>query len=797
MTARCRDCRRQTWIRSIHTHGRRVTRTAPGRRKVLASDVFTACYSGIMATAAILDAGWKDKRRQELDREIEQTKSSIATLMEQSGASDLAQIVSEPSHPGFLPHSTRSITEALKDISSSQYISRDGETLLPKAQWDSRQPLPQGPDGHDTGADDCLLRCGEAVLREEMESWRDWPELHDAQLSQATAYVSALTGALLEQVYKSNQYNRSSPDSAFNAIRMLKSSGYPNFQLPEMEEDSVTEWHTLDYVETRSDLDKARSHAQAVLTGSWPFDETELVETARRSAAEASLRANGLAASMRAHTRKVEAPRLPLKNFETRCRLNDANRRVFAEWNHLNKDKSVAKICYNLLVSPDCPGVNTYNVLLLGFTELGEHELAQVVADYSLNRNYRQRSSATILCLLNHYRLKGDFLQFQSLLRRLIGCDPYDTLLRPIPIALARKHKHLQKWAEKYDVSIADHALLERPKLGHNSLNAILQGLLDFGDIRGAASFFTSCLGEGYRIQAQIKDRLFDMCITTTDIDPARILVDGFLRYFENTVNVMGRSGKHGLWAISGAEIRRLLNIARGRPFQIGNSVTERMKGFANVPLTRAQKSLIPDRIRYLGFFAWSEGILQHLKRVRKILLNISAVLTVAQPNTELLLELSDRMDQEHRLLEQQRWANEHAQATARVTWFDDQVRRSHRWLMKVDNHIHYAYPSTAMLVKELRKPGITASRVVDCIEHYMDHADRKHTDILWQLLETLTPREKWEDAKENALLLSEVELFMAVSERFAGRMNRASGGELPVLDNFTFLPWLGTTVIS
>src|SRR5262245_54084577 len=65
----------------------------PGRRRVRASEVFTACYTGIMASAAVLDAGRKDARRSELDRQIDDAKRSLSDLMEQSSAHDMAQML--------------------------------------------------------------------------------------------------------------------------------------------------------------------------------------------------------------------------------------------------------------------------------------------------------------------------------------------------------------------------------------------------------------------------------------------------------------------------------------------------------------------------------------------------------------------------------------------------------------------------------------------------------------------------------------------------------------------------------
>ncbi|TDZ23442.1 hypothetical protein Cob_v003911 [Colletotrichum orbiculare MAFF 240422] len=55
-----------------------ATRVTP--RKPTFSEIFTACYTGIMATAAVLDAKAKDKRRLELDRQLEEARAELDSL---------------------------------------------------------------------------------------------------------------------------------------------------------------------------------------------------------------------------------------------------------------------------------------------------------------------------------------------------------------------------------------------------------------------------------------------------------------------------------------------------------------------------------------------------------------------------------------------------------------------------------------------------------------------------------------------------------------------------------------------
>ena len=65
---------------------------------------------------------------------------------------------------------------------------------------------------------------------------------------------------------------------------------------------------------------------------------------------------------------------------------------------------SPAKICYNLLVSDVPPGIRNYNSLILGFSELNEHNLARAVVDSFLFKSQLKPTRATMLCLLQHYQ---------------------------------------------------------------------------------------------------------------------------------------------------------------------------------------------------------------------------------------------------------------------------------------------------------------------------------------------------------------------------------------------------------
>ncbi|OTA96336.1 hypothetical protein M434DRAFT_392995 [Hypoxylon sp. CO27-5] len=73
-SCRCRIC--------LHT-GRSVVRrstNAASRQKITVADIFTACYTTILGTAAIIDAQRKDVRKRELDERLEKARTALGNL---------------------------------------------------------------------------------------------------------------------------------------------------------------------------------------------------------------------------------------------------------------------------------------------------------------------------------------------------------------------------------------------------------------------------------------------------------------------------------------------------------------------------------------------------------------------------------------------------------------------------------------------------------------------------------------------------------------------------------------------
>ncbi|KAF4979711.1 hypothetical protein FZEAL_4139 [Fusarium zealandicum] len=108
----CRVC--ETAVGAL---GRRVTTAAARPRKVTVADVFTACYSSMFATAAVVDAIRKEDRRQELDRQLDETRRELAELkMLRTLESNRITPKLDADQGDLAPTQMEHLWESLKDI---------------------------------------------------------------------------------------------------------------------------------------------------------------------------------------------------------------------------------------------------------------------------------------------------------------------------------------------------------------------------------------------------------------------------------------------------------------------------------------------------------------------------------------------------------------------------------------------------------------------------------------------------------------------------------------------------------
>jgi hypothetical protein len=188
-----------------------------------------------------------------------------------------------------------------------------------------------------------------------------------------------------------------------------------------------------------------------------------------------------------------------------------------------------ARICRNMLVCPVAPAIQNYNMLILAFSLLEEHDLSTAVVDSFLFLSHMKPTEATYLCLLQHYRLKGDVVGFHRLLGRMFGHDPrgIGIMRRTADHVLAQPALH--EWARSPNVALVKGYHVQRAPFTQDIAETIMEGLVDFGMLREAAKLLAVCLGAKWTVSRDLLWRLFHSCLTMVDTGAIKLVVRGLL----------------------------------------------------------------------------------------------------------------------------------------------------------------------------------------------------------------------------------------------------------------------------
>jgi len=474
-----------------------------------------------MATAAVTDAFYKDRRRSDLDLQIAETKTKLARLMEHTMASDLARLYE--SSPKYY--------DAFVDLSPPEddplhmFASYSRLRLAQKPTWEvPREKLklrttrkriffPKWGDNW-VARSQSLALCSQAITAEEdLILLREREPSTDKQFLKATEMVNNLVDELLRVAYDETEAEAPgmhpglrSPESAYNMIRMLRSDGYPSYQHPNIDPE----------------------------------------KTARVRARVNELNKENMAAFAQWCLRREQSPR--------------------------NREHYVAKICYNLLVSDVPPGIRNYNSLILGFTELNEHNLARAVVDSFLFKSQLKPTRATMLCLLQHYRLKQDIFGFQNIMKRLLGYDDRG-------IGIRRKSMHqiqlgtpgLTRWVRKPKVAINGDYAVELPRLDWAFYEVMIEGFLDFSFVQEALDLFLICLRNNFIPRGGLVNKVFHACIESVDPTITHTAVNGLISNIEQTVSMLFERRLGDFTSQVSRKIRRLLSLRSAQLIDIGS----------------------------------------------------------------------------------------------------------------------------------------------------------------------------------------------------------------------------------
>ncbi|CAK7273460.1 hypothetical protein SEPCBS119000_005669 [Sporothrix epigloea] len=488
------------------------------RRKTGTSTVFLAGYATIIATVAAANADRKVRYREDMGRRLDEAREDLARALHDPAPLEYNLTIGLP--PSSVPSSTldgtqkapaptvtntpmttspNKVIEAIKAICvppaqlrTHAAQARQREAYLTwlhaqfglKRRWWTKRPEP------DAG----LESLAEGMMQEELTSQETLlegqrePRLA-AQFTRLTEATNRLVDSLVEEghrigslgdpaVQKASMEGLSSP---WHAMKLLRSEGYPNFRLPD-----------LDPVATTTARLEANVAAKNIFEN---WSQARIWGRPRPSTIDIAMR------------RKAVSPEV---------------------WNAKEVKFWVAKLCYNMLVSSAPPGIHNYNILMLGFISVGQHTLARIVADSLLYDTRMLPTQQTLVCLLHQARAQGDLVAFHRVLRRLAALDQNGIRIRRRAIPDIIRSRADRDWARANDVNISKGYVVQRAVVDGPITEAIITGLLSLDQVRHAAVVFAAHLDSCSKMDTRTLNSILNPVLDAVDIPAARALLRGF-----------------------------------------------------------------------------------------------------------------------------------------------------------------------------------------------------------------------------------------------------------------------------
>lgn len=474
-----------------------------------------------MATVATADAERRIRQRREQGQRLDEARQDLLRILHDPSPLDYNLTIGlpptsvdewplpeNPTVPAPTIHNTstttsrHSVIEAIKAICvppaqlrrhAAETKQRETYLTWLHAQFGVRRRWWMPRPAPDAG----LEALAEAMLEEELATQNTLlqgqrePQLavHFARMTEAT---NRLVDSLIEEGHRIGSFgdpvaqkrSMESLESPYHAMRMLRSDGYPSFRLPD-----------LDPVDTTS-ARLATNEAARNIFQSW--SQARIYGRPRASALQMA----------------IGRSRTPTPEV----------------WNAKEVKFWVAKLCYNMLVSTAPPGIHNYNTLMLGFISVGQHTLAQLVAESLLHDTRLLPTQQTLAVLLHQARAQGDLVGFHRVLRRLVALDPRGIKIRRRAVHDVSRYREQHDWARDNDVDLRSGYIVQRADVDGPVVQAIILGLLSLDQVRHAAVVFSAHLDGCSHTDAPTLNSVLDPVLDAVDIPGARVLLRGFAK---------------------------------------------------------------------------------------------------------------------------------------------------------------------------------------------------------------------------------------------------------------------------
>lgn len=489
------SCRCSSCLHVATTLARRTT-TVASKRRLRISDVFTACYSTILATAAFADARVKEDRRKEWDRLIEEAKSPSRSRKKgrrdidegpgpETDNCDVQKPKGSPIEEAEVPVATFKPT---RDLSNSTYEPHVDDTLdswvLPPCNL--IPPLAHPVERadfwlRDSTAARIRARDVDSAYQPGLDQDGQWIDEHSdpdfsnrepknpLHLEKMEDVVASLVSKILTE---SNIFSKH-VQGADDQLAELRQ------QMSEMAQRFVD----LNIGETR-----------------WPqyrYDDIDVVESKRKELHQTLWALCSTAPSGQA-----------------------------------NLDVATAKVCYNLLVSTAPPSITTYNILLEEFMKMKRFNLAQIIVDSFLNDSRLKPNKRTIRLLLDHHRAKSDCRGFYNIIKRMRATKG-DTRLRHRYVLELTNH-HIERWATTNKIIHRCGFVHQKAIRSRSIYNSLILGCLEFGSVRAAIRYARAALREGHEISAETLCAIIKVIVSKLDAYAGSSLLRALLSQWDD-----------------------------------------------------------------------------------------------------------------------------------------------------------------------------------------------------------------------------------------------------------------------
>lgn len=454
----------------------RQSTTRVGRRKPTFGEVFTAFYTSIMGTAAVLDAKRKDARRQDLNRQLEEAKADLEKLVNDHNRRTRVKGEQVPP-PGHIQNRYEGAwRDYVKDRSQGDFFDALGSHKTwrrtgPRsadldASWESLglgQLDASLPSEQETNYDALLL--GLELEKADPRIDHRWPRTHH-KLDLSRRSTRSLVERLLKQADLRHLTNR----------KLYARHG--DEEVPFHKELAEMHWGQ-----------------------SYPVWDTG-----------------------------VDPKTLSRELNQSLQTILAASREQFQKSPSDSLKEMVVKICHNLYVAPGPPTVHTYCTLLLGFNRLGQHKIAHEVVRHWYHDSKEEPTQILLACIFNHYKETRDIHRFHRFLKCCTGRYENGVYIRRKTLDRVRRDPLLRVWAAHKDVAVGPNFVVERAWFSDDLVDMIVQSFLSLSCLKQAASTVAFAWDRGVRFCARTVMQIFDRCLKSLDDDAAWQLIDSLTR---------------------------------------------------------------------------------------------------------------------------------------------------------------------------------------------------------------------------------------------------------------------------